>query len=175
VFSPDSKYPVAKGSVLINGPLRVLKLRCIPKAALCLQKDRVELLAFYDFPAQHWQSIRTSNPIESTFGTIRHRTKRSKGWWDVTGKPLPVPEVGPSRGMYYQALISPLGGMVPGNLAPQEAKLLSLTTSPSNQLLAAMRGAQVGPADSKDLNCNCRCPANPVRCSMKSCAIPGRT
>ena len=50
-----------------------------PKAAICLHKDREELLAFYDFPAQHWQSIRTSNPIESTFGTIRHRTKRSKG------------------------------------------------------------------------------------------------
>ena len=50
-----------------------------PKAALCLQKDREELMAFYDFPAQHWQSLRTTNPIESTFGTIRHRTKRSKG------------------------------------------------------------------------------------------------
>lgn len=50
-----------------------------PKATLCLEKDRDELMAFYDFPAQHWQSIRTSNPIESTFGTIRHRTKRSKG------------------------------------------------------------------------------------------------
>ena len=50
-----------------------------PKAVQCLQKDREELLAFYDFPAQHWQSLRTTNPIESTFGTIRHRTKRSKG------------------------------------------------------------------------------------------------
>ena len=50
-----------------------------PKAAICLQKDRDELMSFFDFPAQHWQSIRTSNPIESTFGTIRHRTKRSKG------------------------------------------------------------------------------------------------
>jgi transposase-like protein len=50
-----------------------------PKASKCLQKDSEELLAFYDFPAQHWQSIRTSNPIESTFGTIRHRTKRCKG------------------------------------------------------------------------------------------------
>ena len=50
-----------------------------PKAALCLQKDRDELMAFFDFPAQHWQSIRTSNPIESAFATIRHRTKRSKG------------------------------------------------------------------------------------------------
>ena len=50
-----------------------------PKATLCLQKDREELMAFYDFPAMHWQSIRTSNPIESSFGTIRHRTKRTKG------------------------------------------------------------------------------------------------
>lgn len=50
-----------------------------PKATLCVQKDREEWLVFYDFPAQHWQSIRTTNPIESTFGTIRHRTNRSKG------------------------------------------------------------------------------------------------
>jgi transposase-like protein len=50
-----------------------------PKAALSLQKDREELMAFFDFPAQHWMSIRTTNPIESAFATIRHRTKRSKG------------------------------------------------------------------------------------------------
>ena len=50
-----------------------------PKAVACLEKNRDELMNFYDFPAKHWQSIRTSNPIESTFGTIRHRTKRSKG------------------------------------------------------------------------------------------------
>lgn len=50
-----------------------------PDAVMLLQKDRNELLAFYDFPAMHWQSIRTTNPIESAFATIRHRTKRSKG------------------------------------------------------------------------------------------------
>ena len=50
-----------------------------PKAAECLIEDREELLTFHDFPAQHWQSIRTSNPIESAFATIRHRTKRTKG------------------------------------------------------------------------------------------------
>jgi len=50
-----------------------------PKAVECLIKDRDELLTFYDFPAKHWQSIRTSNPIESAFATIRHRTKRTKG------------------------------------------------------------------------------------------------
>ncbi len=50
-----------------------------PKAVACLIKDCDELLTFYDFPAQHWQSIRTSSPIESAFATIRHRTKRTKG------------------------------------------------------------------------------------------------
>ena len=49
------------------------------KAAECLQKDREALLAFYDFPAEHWKHLRTTNPIESTFATVRHRTIRSKG------------------------------------------------------------------------------------------------
>ena len=56
-----------------------------PKATLCLQKDRTEIIAFFDFPAQHSQSIRTSNPIESAFATIRHRTKRSKGCLSLDG------------------------------------------------------------------------------------------
>ena len=50
-----------------------------PKAVACLEKDREALLAFYDFPAEHWVHIRTTNPIESTFATIRHRTDRTKG------------------------------------------------------------------------------------------------
>ena len=50
-----------------------------PKAVECLTKDRGPLLAFYDFPAEHWSHIRTTNPIESTFATLRHRTKRVKG------------------------------------------------------------------------------------------------
>lgn len=49
------------------------------QAANCLARDRQELLTFYDFPAEHWKHIRTTNPIESTFATVRHRTKRSKG------------------------------------------------------------------------------------------------
>ena len=49
------------------------------KAAECLAKDRGALLAFYDFPAEHWKHLRTSNPIESTFATVRHRTIRAKG------------------------------------------------------------------------------------------------
>jgi putative transposase len=49
------------------------------KAADCLNQDREALLAFYDFPAEHWKHLRTTNPIESTFATVRHRTIRSKG------------------------------------------------------------------------------------------------
>jgi putative transposase len=49
------------------------------KAVECLSKDRDALLAFYDFPAEHWKHLRTTNPIESTFATVRHRTTRSKG------------------------------------------------------------------------------------------------
>jgi transposase-like protein len=50
-----------------------------PKATTCLEKDREELLRFYDYPAEHWKHIRTTNPIESTFATVKHRTQRSKG------------------------------------------------------------------------------------------------
>ena len=49
-----------------------------PKAAKKLDKDRDSLLAFYDFPAEHWQHIRTTNPIEPTFATVRHRTTRTR-------------------------------------------------------------------------------------------------
>src|SRR2546426_785831 len=49
------------------------------KAVACLTKDREALLAFFDFPAEHWDHLRTSNPIESVFATLRHRTVRTKG------------------------------------------------------------------------------------------------
>jgi putative transposase len=50
-----------------------------PKASECLNKDRTALLTFYDFPALHWQHIRTTNPIESTFATVRLRTSKTRG------------------------------------------------------------------------------------------------
>ena len=50
-----------------------------PKAVECLTKDQEDLFSFYDFPAVHWRHIRTTNPIESTFATVRLRTKRTKG------------------------------------------------------------------------------------------------
>jgi len=49
------------------------------KAVTCLVKDRDALLTFYDFPAEHWDHLRTSNPIESVFASVRHRTVRTKG------------------------------------------------------------------------------------------------
>jgi transposase-like protein len=56
-----------------------------PKASECLRKDRDVLLTFYDFPAEHWQHIRTTNPIESTFGTVRLRTAKTRGCVSRTG------------------------------------------------------------------------------------------
>ena len=49
------------------------------EACKCLKKDRDVLLTFYDFPAEHWAHLRTTNPIESTFATIRLRQRRTKG------------------------------------------------------------------------------------------------
>lgn len=50
-----------------------------PKAVECLLKDQAELLTFFDFPAEHWIHLRTTNPNESTFSTVKARTKRTKG------------------------------------------------------------------------------------------------
>ncbi len=50
-----------------------------PKAVECLRKDKEVLFTFYDFPAEHWTDLRTTNPIESTFSTVRHRTRQTKG------------------------------------------------------------------------------------------------
>lgn len=50
-----------------------------PKAAECLEKDREELLAFYDFPAEHWKHIRTTNPVESVFSGVKMRTRKTRG------------------------------------------------------------------------------------------------
>ena len=50
-----------------------------PKACTCLKKDKDVLFTFYDFPVEHWRHIRSTNPIESTFATVRHRTRQTKG------------------------------------------------------------------------------------------------
>jgi putative transposase len=64
-----------------NGDRRLSEIygaKC-PKAVECLTKDRQTLLAFYHFPAEHWDHLRTSNPIESVFSAVRHGTVRTKG------------------------------------------------------------------------------------------------
>ena len=50
-----------------------------PKATAKITDDAAELLAFYDYPCEHWVHLRTTNPIESTFATVRHRSKVTKG------------------------------------------------------------------------------------------------
>ena len=50
-----------------------------PAACKCLEKDKEQLFTFYDFPAEHWIHLRTTNPIESTFATVRHRSRQTKG------------------------------------------------------------------------------------------------
>ncbi|GAJ00423.1 unnamed protein product, partial [marine sediment metagenome] len=61
-----------------------------PARRHCLTKDREALLAFYDFPAEHWDHLRSSNPIESVFATVRHRTVRTKGALSATTAKLMV-------------------------------------------------------------------------------------
>ena len=75
---PDTRHQrcwVHKSANVLNA----LPKSAQAKAAEYLEKNREELLAVYEFPAVHWHSLRTTNPIESTFATIRHRTRRSKG------------------------------------------------------------------------------------------------
>ena len=67
-----------KGETVLEDFLRIYEAK-YPKACECLKKDKEQLFTFYDFPAMHWQHIRTTNPIESTFATIRHRMRQTKG------------------------------------------------------------------------------------------------
>ncbi len=91
-YLPRSLQPKAKGMLheIWMAPARVRAQAAFdrfvetfqakyPKATECLRKDREALLAFYDFPAEHWAHLRTTNPIESAFATIRHRSDRAKG------------------------------------------------------------------------------------------------
>ncbi len=67
----------ADAIVAFNGSVDTYAAK-YPKAVEKLTKDRDALLAFYDFPDEHWQHVRTTNPIESTFVTVRHRTSRTR-------------------------------------------------------------------------------------------------
>jgi putative transposase len=73
---------LAPDRLTAEAALATFEAKYVPKyerAVACLVKDREALLTFYDFPAEHWDHLRSSNPIESVFATVRHRTVRTKG------------------------------------------------------------------------------------------------
>lgn len=89
---PQSMQSEGKSALheIVNAPTGTEALKAIkaftadfgvkyPKAVECLTKDQVALLAFFDFPAEHWKHLRTTNPIESTFATVRLRRRVTKG------------------------------------------------------------------------------------------------
>jgi putative transposase len=91
-YFPKSQQPMAKSKLqeIWMAPTKADALAALqrftrdyqakyPKAVECVVKDQEELLAFYDFPAEHWAHLRTTNPIESTFATVRLRTAKTKG------------------------------------------------------------------------------------------------
>ncbi|MEL7054160.1 MAG: IS256 family transposase [Cyanobacteria bacterium J06588_5] len=75
IYRADTK---TDANVAFNRFLKTYRAK-YPEATECLEKDRDVLLAFYDFPAEHWQHIRSTNPIESTFATVRLRTDKTRG------------------------------------------------------------------------------------------------
>jgi len=75
-----------------------------PKAVACLTKDRDVLLKFYDFPAEHWAHLRTTNPIESTFATVRLRTAKTKGCGSRTACLTMVFKLAQSAERHWRAL-----------------------------------------------------------------------
>lgn len=75
-----------------------------PKACECLRKDRERLFTFYDFPAMHWQHIRTTNPIESTFATVRHRSEKTKGCGSREATLMMVYKLGISAQKHWRKL-----------------------------------------------------------------------
>lgn len=75
MYMADTKV---RGEAVFEDFLKIYDAK-YPKACACLKKDKDQLFTFYDFPAKHWLHIRTTNPIESTFATIRHRMRQTKG------------------------------------------------------------------------------------------------
>ncbi len=75
---PKSVQPKAEANAAFDFFIEAYGVK-YDRAVKCLTKDRDDLLAFYDFPAEHWKHIRSTNPIESTFATVRHRTTKTKG------------------------------------------------------------------------------------------------
>ena len=75
-----------------------------PKAVECLTKDEDVLFTFYSFPAEHWLHLRTTNPIESTFATVRHRTRQTKGCGSRTATMTMVYKLGMEAQKHWRRL-----------------------------------------------------------------------
>ncbi len=75
-----------------------------PKACDCLRKDKEVLFTFYDFPAAHWKHLRTTNPIESTFATVRHRTRQTKGCGSRQARLMMVYKLGRQAEKHWRRL-----------------------------------------------------------------------
>ena len=78
-----------------------------PAACACLEKDKNVLFTFYDFPAEHWIHLRTTNPIESTFATVRHRTRQTKGCGSRTATLMMVFKLATEAEKHWRRLNSP--------------------------------------------------------------------
>jgi transposase-like protein len=96
------------------------------KAVTCLTKDRQALLTFYDFPADHWDHLRTGNPIESVFATVRHRTVRTKGALSQKTAKLMVFKLVQAAGKTWRRLKG--ANQLPLQTTPQTAPLDQVTS-----------------------------------------------
>ncbi len=98
-----------------------------PAAVACLEKDRDVLLTFYDFPAEHWTHLRTTNPIESTFATVRLRTKKTKGCGSRIATLTMVFKLALSAQKRWRALNSSklLGDLIQGAVFEDGIKLIA--------------------------------------------------
>jgi transposase-like protein len=115
-----------------------------PKATECLAKDRAALLAFYDFPAEHWIHIRSSNVIESSFATIRHRTDRTKGCLTRDGMLAMIYKLGQSAERSWRRLLELERGLLTDQLAlvPQHLSKMRVAASPRDAEAASWRGGR---------------------------------
>ena len=75
---PSGKFIEPEANIAFDRFLKTYQVK-YPEATDCLSKDREALLAFFNFPAEHWAHIRSTNPIESTFATVRLRTDKTRG------------------------------------------------------------------------------------------------
>jgi putative transposase len=92
------------------------------KAVTCLIKDRAALLTFYHFPAEHWDHLRTSNPIESVFATVRHRTVRTKGALSQDTARLMVFKLVMAAAKTWRRLREPVAQSRPGRHIPKRRR-----------------------------------------------------